>query len=237
MVSPTTLRPRDKQRGRPFDLGAPANSNDPIPPCRHEPVSDVLARLSLGDPEERLTLAVLRREFGPRAFGLMILLFALPNLLPVTGIPGLSTFTGAVLIFFTLQLAFGRPEPYLPRWLMRRSFTRGQLARIVAKLDPVLRRVERLIPHRLPALVSANGERAIAGVSFLLSLVLLLPIPFVNALPASAIALLALALIGRDGILAIAGYAVAAVTAWFLPTLVMTGIAVSGDLWQRFVAG
>src|SRR5687768_1820335 len=98
MVPPTIQRPRDKRGGRALNLGSPANSNDPMPPRKHEAVSDVLTRLSLGDPEEPLTLAVLRREFGPRAFGLMILLFALPNLLPVTGVPGLSTFTGAALI-------------------------------------------------------------------------------------------------------------------------------------------
>ncbi len=119
-------------------LLVPADSNQATPPRgrrRHETVSEVLVHLTVGDPEERLTLASLRREFGPRAFGLLILLFALPNLLPVTGIPDLSTFTGAALIFFALQLA--------------------------------------------------------------------------NVLPASAIALLALALIGRDGLLAVAGYAVA----------------------------
>jgi hypothetical protein len=236
MVSPTILRPRDRPRGRAFDLGAPANSNEPLPPHRQEAISDVLARLSLGDPEQRLTLAILRREFGPRAFGLPILVFALPNLLPVT-VPGVSIVTGAALIFFTFQLAVGHAEPYLPRWLMRCGFTRGQLARIVARLDPVLRRIEGLVTHRLPALMSVNGTRAIAAVSFLLSFVLLLPIPFATALPASAIALLALALVGGDGTLAIAGYAVVAVTAWFFPTLVMTGLTVAGDLWQRLVAG
>ncbi len=228
MVSPTILRPRDRPRGRAFNLGAPANSNDPVPPHRHETVLHVLARLSLGDPEQRLTLAVLRRELGPRAFGLVILAFALPNLVPVTGIPGLSIVTGAALIFFTLQLAVGHREPYLPRWLTRRGFTRGQIGRIVARLDPILRQIERLLARRLPRLVSGNGARAVAAVSFLLSLALLLPAPYATALPASAIALLALALISGDGVLAIAGYAVAAITACFLPTL---------DLWQRFLAG
>ena len=42
------------------------------------------------------------------------------------------------------------------------------------------------------------------------ALVLILPIPFCNMLPAAAVSVFSLALIQRDGVIAMAGYAVAA---------------------------
>ena len=57
----------------------------------------------------------------------------------------------------------------------------------------------------------ARGWRVIA-----LAVILFLPIPLVNILPAAAITLMALGLAERDGLAVLAGYALAALTALLL---------------------
>ncbi|MEI7933227.1 MAG: exopolysaccharide biosynthesis protein, partial [Alphaproteobacteria bacterium] len=49
-----------------------------------------------------------------------------------------------------------------------------------------------------------------------LALVIMLPIPFIHGLPALTMAVFALALFNRDGILALVGYAMTGLSAWFL---------------------
>jgi hypothetical protein len=198
-------------------------------------LSAIFAGLGHGAPEERLTLADLRRQLGERGFGLMILVLAIPNCLPIAVVPGFSVVTGAGLVFFTLQLCLDKPEPYLPGWLMRREFTRGSLASVAAKADPFLRWVERLVAPRLGGLVTGTGERVLGAVALLLSITLLLPIPFANFLPAAAITLFALALISRDGVLSILGYAVAAATAFFLPTLFAGAVQLAQQLAAQYL--
>ncbi len=62
---------------------------------------------------------------------------------------------------------------------------------------------------RLSFLFGSVGERAIGLVCTLLALVLILPIPLGNILPAVAVSVLSLALVQRDGALAIFGYLLA----------------------------
>ena len=59
-----------------------------------------------------------------------------------------------------------------------------------------------------------------AAAAFLLAAVLLLPIPLGNLLPATAIAILALSLAQRDGVLTVAGFLAAAAS---VAVLVMGG--------------
>lgn len=217
---------------------SPPHDSDPTPPA--EPasahsLSKLFAALADGPPEEPLTLAQLRRELGERAFGLMILVLAIPNCLPVAAIPGFSVLTGAGLVFFTLQLCLDQPEPYLPRWLMRRAVARGKLSASLGKTIPFLRWIERFIAPRWSTLVTGTGERVMGAVALLLSVTLLLPIPFANFLPAAALSLFALALVSRDGLFSVLGYLVTAATAWFLPALFSGALGLAETLATRYL--
>lgn len=54
-------------------------------------------------------------------------------------------------------------------------------------------------------MINRRGEQIIGLFAFMLAVVLFLPIPFGNTVPAPAIAILALAVLERDGLAAIAG--------------------------------
>ena len=173
--------------------------------------SDVLLRLVRDFPAERLTMRDIVEGLQDRAFGLLMLLLALPNSLPMPGIPFVSTVTGTPLAFFAGQLALGSATPWLPERLLRQSIGRAQLLRALEIIDPYVKRVERLLKHRWLWLATGTGERIGATVAFVLAVILALPIPGGNLLPALAIDFIAFGIIERDGVCVAVGGAVAVV--------------------------
>jgi hypothetical protein len=102
-------------------------------------------------------------------------------------------------------MTVGRARPWFPRKIDERGVTKDQLGRLLGKLLPWERRVERVFKPRMAALTNHRATRAIGMVSLLLSLILWLPIPLGNHAPALTMTFFALALIYRDGWLVILG--------------------------------
>lgn len=171
-----------------------------------ESISAILRGLT-EDPEGQVTVGEIIDRFGHRAFGALFFVFAAPNLLPLP--PGSSTVLGAPLVLLSPQVAFGVRAPWLPRRIEARVVTGAELARALGRLLPWMERIERVSRPRLAGLFGPVGDRLIGLVCTLLSLVLILPIPLGNLLPAMAIGVLGLALAQRDGALAIVGYLLA----------------------------
>jgi hypothetical protein len=165
--------------------------------------SQLLAQVAAGPPEERLTLRELSALLRDRAWGGLLLTFALINILPLP--PGTTVVTGIPLIILTAQMAAGKATPWFPRRFDERGVAKGDIARLVTRMLPWERRVERVLKPRLIGLTRHRGARAIGAVSLLLSLILWLPIPLGNHAPAATMVLFALALIYRDGVLVIFG--------------------------------
>ena len=89
--------------------GAATHHDDP-----HPRTSTLLCSLAEA-PGETLRFADLLAGLGERAFGALLLVFALPNCLPVPALPGLSTLMALPLVLLSAQLALGRRQPWLPR--------------------------------------------------------------------------------------------------------------------------
>jgi hypothetical protein len=148
--------------------------------------------------------------------GALLFLFAFPNVHPTP--PGTSTVLGAPLVFLAAQLAFGR-KPWLPAVIASRSMTRADFASLVRRIGPWLARIDGLLRPRLTLLTLPPMRYLVGLVCLLLSLVLVLPIPLGNVLPALAISLLALGMLESDGLWIIAGMVAAA-----LATIVVSGV-------------
>ncbi|ODN70046.1 Exopolysaccharide synthesis, ExoD [Methylobrevis pamukkalensis] len=88
--------------------------------------------------------------------------------------------------------------PWLPAFISKRSMARSDFARIIEKVSPWLAKAERLMKPRLSALAYPPGQNLAGALCLLLSLVLFLPIPGGNMLPALACCLIALGLLERD---------------------------------------
>lgn len=169
-------------------------------------LSDILQEIADAPAaaDERISLEDLIEGFGNRAFGALLFIFALPVALPIA-IPGISAVLGAPLLFLSWQLMRGRDQPWLPQVMRSRSFRRADFARMLQRVLPSIRRVERLVGPRLIWMTNRRGEQVISLFAFVLAVVLFLPIPFGNTVPALAIVILALAVLERDGVAAIAG--------------------------------
>lgn len=184
---------------------------DPVD--RKKPLSALLADIG-DDPDPVVTIGEIVHRLGRRSFGALLFIFAAPNWLPLP--PGSSTFLAAPLILLAPQIALGIHGPWLPRFVDRRTLRRKDLAGALSKLIPTLERIEKVSRPRLIFLFGPVGDRLIGLTVTLLSLVLLLPIFLGNMAPAAAIAAFGLALIQRDGVLALIGYAIAGVSVGLL---------------------
>jgi hypothetical protein len=168
----------------------------------------------------RVSLGALRDALGDRGFGVLLFIFALPNLIPVN-IPLLSALLGLPLVLLAAQLSYGRHKPWFPAWLTNQTFSRQGFAAIVTRTLPYLERAERLLRPRLTVLLSWTGERLIGIAILVLALILALPIPFANWLPACAIAVIGLALVEKDGVAVLVGLGVGVVSLMVAATVVV----------------
>jgi hypothetical protein len=189
------------------------------PPQR---VSDLLMLLSRTWPHERVSLGDVTRLLGDRGYGVLMLVLASPG-----AVPGISSIAAIPLALVAVQLAIGLPRPWLPRFLAARSLSRPDFARMVERVTPHLTRVERLLRPRLTVLTGPVGERVMGVLCLILALLLIIPI-LVNLPLVVPIALMSLAIIERDGVFAIAGFAVGCIV---LGTLVgLSWVSIQGGL-------
>jgi hypothetical protein len=165
--------------------------------------SELLVRLAAAHAAPRISIGDVVAALGERGFGVLILMLALPNALPGPAMPGLSALFAIPLAFLAAQLAGGRHEPQLPRWLLRRSITIEQFRRLVGWAAPPMRRIEAWLRPR-PGL---PDRRWLGLALLLLTLALAMPIPFANVPPALVLTLVALGLIEKDGYAVVAGLA------------------------------
>jgi hypothetical protein len=84
-------------------------------------LSEVLTQIANDEGRARISIGDLATALRDRAIGALILVFALPNTIPMP--PGVSSILGAPLLFLTAQLALGR-NPWLPKFIADRSMER-----------------------------------------------------------------------------------------------------------------
>lgn len=189
---------------------------------RHRKVSEIIADLA-SQPKDRVSLADLMAVLEHRAFGVLMLILALPNAVGLGTIPGLSTVFGVPQVLISIQMIFGAPRPWLPRWLAEKSIAMSDFRIMVTKAVPYLVKMERLLQPRLEATTSQAAERFLGVVFLILAVIVSLPIPFANQPPAVAQVLIALGLIERDGVFVLLGL-VASLVALSIAGVVGLGI-------------
>lgn len=140
---------------------------------------------------------------GPRSFGLVLVLFGLPNLLPV---PGLPILCGFIIGLIALQMVLGKDHLVLPGWVGMRRLKRDDMSRIVRRARPTLEAVERFMRPRLESLTAPGMQRLIGAAIGLLAIALMAPIPFFGGIaPGFAVVLFGLGLAARDGLFILLG--------------------------------
>lgn len=165
------------------------------PPEEDHPASVVLRRLSDGGTPS-VSFGEVAAAAGSRVHGFALLFFVLPETLPLP-VPSASTILGLPLILVSAHLAIFGEGSRWPARLEQLHIPRSFIANITRYVAPVLERFEGMSRHRWAALV--RQERLLGLLCLYLSIILILPLPFINLPPAACIAAIALGLIQRDG--------------------------------------
>jgi len=169
---------------------------------RGSPFMTRLIALAEDESRERVFVHDLFQALEGRAMAVLILLFALPNILPVP--PGTSALLGAPLLFLTIEWMLGTVV-WLPRALANRSIARADFAAMVRRAQPWISRGRKLSKPSLELLVGPLATRLVAALCAILALIILLPIPLGNMPPAWSICLIAIGTLRRDGVWVLLG--------------------------------
>lgn len=182
---------------------------------------------------EGLTLREIRDRLDERAYGLMILILAIPCLVPA--LYGVPQIVGIPILLLAGQMLVGRPEPWLPEAALKRTVSKAMLDRMA---DFAVKRMgwfERLSRPRLRLFAEGWAERAAAAFMILATATIVLPMT--NTVPSVALALMAVGLIQRDGLFVAGGAAVAVGWASALATVAIgffVGAGWAVSLMARF---
>ncbi len=181
-------------------------------------MSQRLAQIAEELGPDRLSFTGLAAQLRSRAWGALLFIFAAINVLPLP--PATSWIFAIPLALVSAQMLLGRTSPWFPTRIDRRGVTKQQLRQLIAKVEWIELRVERIFKPRMAALTGPTATRLIGLVCFFLALVAAVPVPLFHIAPAASAVLFGLALIYRDGALVIVAV-VAAVLSIVLDALVI----------------
>jgi hypothetical protein len=166
---------------------------------RGRPASDLLEDLIETFPGEQVSVGELIDRLDSRALGMLLLVLALPMCVP--NVPGISTIFGVLMLAPALQMVFGSRRLMVPQRVREWRVSGDALRRTFHLAIPSLKRVEYLIKPRWSRLTRFPVTILVGLQTLLMALVLILPIPFANWPPGMTVAMTAIALLQRDGIL------------------------------------
>jgi hypothetical protein len=201
-----------------------------LPPPRPSPedrltLSDLL-QASVDGEEPFISVGEFVRRLSVRGLAPVVLAMGFLNLFSV--IPGSSTIMGLPLVFLGISLMIGARSLWLPLRVRSHEIPRERLKAAVDKVLPYVHRLERLAHPRLWPGYDAVLDRLFGLFVFCFAVVICLPVPFGNMVPALAIILTALGFMARDGAWVVAGMFVATLAAGIIIG-VAGAIAVAGS--------
>ena len=175
-----------------------------------ENIESLLERLA----KQPLTLGQILAETSERGFSLSIGLLVLPFLFPMPS--GLSSVLGLGCLILALQMGMGRRSPWLPKKIARFKFPRNFSLVLLKNVKRVTGWLEKVVRPRWQKIAKSSYVWRSNGICIAwLAILLMLPIPFTNPLPATGILLLAVATLEADGLLMFFGYGLTVVNTLF----------------------
>ncbi|ALE15505.1 Exopolysaccharide synthesis, ExoD [Altererythrobacter epoxidivorans] len=184
----------------------------------HQPESveeTVEAIEDLADKQSEVCISDVVDEFGRRSFGPFLMIFALIEITPVGGIPGVPTFLALVCALIALQMLAGRDHIWIPDWIENRSVGADKLRKSAEKLEGIAHWLDKRFHGRLKRFTGRGWQKVAAAVVILLCCAVppLELLPFASSGPMLAIAAFGLAIMVRDGGLMLGALAISALVA------------------------
>ncbi len=161
---------------------------------------------------------------GERSFGPVVLLAGLITIAPLIGdIPGVPTIMGMIVLLTLGQLLFRRHSIWLPAWVSQRSVPHQKLLKGVDWLQKPARFLDRWTGQRLVFLVDGPGLYVMAVICMLVAMAMpaMEVVPFSANGAGAALMAFGLAIVARDGLLAVVATSLTLLTGWFVITGLM----------------
>jgi len=221
--------------------GTQSISTQPAPEPRAQPLSAELDSLTEAFAERSVTLREVLAVLHGRAHTFFLLILALPFCTPIP-LPGVSTPFGLIIALIGFRLSLGQ-KPWFPNRLLNTRLPPRFFKIFFSGARRVVRGMERLLKPRWTFLLDLNVLHHLYGLVIFscgLFLLLPLPIPFSNGLPALTVVLIAAATLERDGYFVIAGLSMFLFTLSFFAMLLWGGAEATAwlkTLLDRFLAG
>jgi hypothetical protein len=187
----------------------------------HASASAVLRAVVESAAGESITIRDIVEAFGDRAFGLVLILFSLPNCVPAP--PGIAGIVGTPVLIFGIQMMFGHHRPWLPGFILRRSVSVDTFRKLIAIAESRMRKLESVCRPRLTGLFGPWGDRVVGLFAVLAAISVLIPFPGTNFPPSIALVIVSIAVMEEDGYFLIAGFLIG--VAGLAYTAAVTGTA------------
>ncbi|WP_147124764.1 exopolysaccharide biosynthesis protein [Shimia ponticola] len=181
-------------------------------------ISERLNQLANEAPDNKVTLFWVMDQLHERAFGLFLLILALPCCIPF--LYAIPQIVALPLMVVSGQILFGRSTPWLPQKLGNREVRKDALQNLADRARPWLTRIEAISHPRLTALTRSPMDRFVGLALVLFSASILVPLPATNTVPGFAVVVVSMGLLQRDGVLVILGGLLG--TAW-IASLIFAG--------------
>jgi hypothetical protein len=170
-------------------------------------IASSLKRASEGE-QSHLTLSGLVEILGPRAHRLLLLVVSLFNMIP--GPPGYGGTIAWTTCAIAVAMLLGRPIR-LPGLIGNRKLPLDLMVKASEQVVKVARILSRFSRPRLRWLTAAGANGPYAVLVIGVSLVMALPVPFINAIPNVGLCIIAFSMLNRDGVGVIAGLVATAI--------------------------
>lgn len=169
-------------------------------------LTEMLDRLEFAERDnDQVKVDAMLDIIGRRSFGPLLLLPGLLVLSPLSGVPGVPSLAGLMVLLLSGQLLIGRRHFWMPSWLLNRCVPHRRLQQSMRFMRPVARWIDRLLRPRLTFLVESYSVYFVAVMCALVAITMppLELMPFAATSAGVAITAFGLALIGRDGLMAL----------------------------------
>jgi hypothetical protein len=156
--------------------------------------------------KDKICVKDILEALGSRSLGPLLTLAGIITLMPVIGdIPGVPVLMGSLVLLVSVQLLIGREHPWLPKLLLNRAVSHEKFFKLLNMSRKPARFVDRLTNARMRVFIEGGGQYLIAFVCIAIACLtpLMELVPFSANLAGLALFAFGLALISRDGLLAL----------------------------------
>jgi len=171
---------------------------------QHEKTSLILTRTLQSFEGANTNVGTLLYKLRRRSFGGVLLILAVLSL-----IPGVGIFSGILMMILGIQLCVGFRSPKLMRSINKRTISVDHIRYMLNRVIPSIEKAERFIKPRWLFFTGVPLNILVGLVTFLLSIFVILPLPFTNLLPTLSIVIFSIGLMERDGLFILFGLIIA----------------------------